>query len=135
MKAEAGFPQQVVSPALHDKSKKESSDMKRAMFLLLAVVVLAGLTGCATQRGKCCTACSGSTYAQGTANEPGDNCPDPGQAHCCRACGGHGCPLCSGRGEAEGYAPGPDTGAITYPYYTNRGPRDFLAKSPTSIGP
>ena len=24
---------------------------------------------------------------------------------------------------------------ITYPYYTTRGPRDFLAKNPPSIGP
>jgi hypothetical protein len=30
---------------------------------------------------------------------------------------------------------GPPTGAVTYPYYTNRGPRDFLAKQPPSIGP
>ncbi len=27
------------------------------------------------------------------------------------------------------------TGAITYPYYTSRGPRDFLATNPRSIGP
>lgn len=31
--------------------------------------------------------------------------------------------------------PGPPTGAITYPYYTVRGPRDFLQKYPTPIGP
>lgn len=31
--------------------------------------------------------------------------------------------------------PGPPTGAVAYPYYTTRGPRDFLAKKPTSIGP
>jgi len=30
---------------------------------------------------------------------------------------------------------GPQTGAVTYPYNTNRGPRDFLAKEPTAIGP
>jgi hypothetical protein len=30
---------------------------------------------------------------------------------------------------------GPPTGAVAYPYYTTRGPRDFLAKNPTSIGP
>jgi hypothetical protein len=33
------------------------------------------------------------------------------------------------------FAAGPPTGATTYPYYTNRGPRDFLAKNPRSIGP
>ena len=37
-------------------------------------------------------------------------------------------------GEYE-FAAGPPTGATTYPYYTNRGPRDFLARNPRSIGP
>lgn len=37
-------------------------------------------------------------------------------------------------GEVVGQA-GPPTGAVTYPYYTNRGPRDFLARTPASIGP
>jgi hypothetical protein len=30
---------------------------------------------------------------------------------------------------------GPPSGAVAYPYYTTRGPRDFLAKNPPSIGP
>jgi hypothetical protein len=30
---------------------------------------------------------------------------------------------------------GPPTGTVAYPYYTTRGPRDFLAKCPPSIGP
>ena len=34
-----------------------------------------------------------------------------------------------------GGAVGPDVGAVTYPYYTTRGPRDFLMKNPPSIGP
>ncbi len=33
------------------------------------------------------------------------------------------------------FAAGPPSGGVTYPYYTNRGPRDFLAKNPRSIGP
>ena len=48
-----------------------------------------------------------------------------------------------GAGSSGGaYAGGPETGAgcaatgaITYPYYTVRGPRDFLASDPRSIGP
>jgi hypothetical protein len=32
-------------------------------------------------------------------------------------------------------AGGPPTGAVAYPYYTTRGPRDFLAENPPSIGP
>lgn len=31
--------------------------------------------------------------------------------------------------------PGPPTAAVTYPYYTVRGPRDFLQSEPSSIGP
>ncbi|MBM4021768.1 MAG: hypothetical protein FJ284_05920, partial [Planctomycetes bacterium] len=30
---------------------------------------------------------------------------------------------------------GPPTGGVAYPYYTTRGPRDFLAKKPPSTGP
>ena len=33
------------------------------------------------------------------------------------------------------YNPGPPTPAVTYPYYTTRGPRDFLMDNPPSIGP
>lgn len=45
-----------------------------------------------------------------------------------------------GDGSGMGYYPqanyaGPPTGAVTYPYYTNRGPRDFLARRPLDIGP
>jgi hypothetical protein len=29
----------------------------------------------------------------------------------------------------------PPMAAITYPYYTLRGPRDFLERTPTPIGP
>ena len=31
--------------------------------------------------------------------------------------------------------PGPAAATVTYPYYTNRGPRDFLARNPGNIGP
>src|SRR5687767_9170163 len=35
----------------------------------------------------------------------------------------------------EYYGPqGPSTGAVAYPYYTTRGPRDFLVDNPPSIG-
>lgn len=35
----------------------------------------------------------------------------------------------------RGLAPGPTQGAVAYPYYTTRGPRDFLLAKPPSIGP
>lgn len=34
-----------------------------------------------------------------------------------------------------GLAPGPTQGAVQYPYYTTRAPRDFLLANPPSIGP
>ena len=37
--------------------------------------------------------------------------------------------------DANAYAGGPPTAQVTYPYYTNRAPRDFLAKAPRGIGP
>jgi len=48
--------------------------------------------------------------------------------------------LVSGR-YARGYNqegasdPGPAAAAVAYPYYTLRGPRDFLTNNPPSIGP
>ena len=33
------------------------------------------------------------------------------------------------------YMAGPPTASVTYPYYTVRGPRDFLLDSPPGIGP
>jgi hypothetical protein len=83
-----------------------------------------------------------------------ENCGGTG----CEPCGGIGCqgcgPLacaaggraraaaggflgCFGRARrpAEPFTPGPPTGTVAYPYYTNRGPRDFLAENPPSIGP
>jgi hypothetical protein len=30
---------------------------------------------------------------------------------------------------------GPQTAQVAYPYYTTRGPRDFLVDNPPSIGP
>ena len=50
--------------------------------------------------------------------------------------GGH--PMVQQRRNAGGehqFQSGPPTGGVSYPYYTNRGPRDFLAKNPRGIGP
>ena len=41
---------------------------------------------------------------------------------------------CRNCGEALPPPAGPPTGAVTYPYYTTRGPRDFLSDNPPSIG-
>ncbi len=38
-------------------------------------------------------------------------------------------------GGMDAFDDGPPTGQVAYPYYTNRGPRDFLARNPQSVGP
>jgi hypothetical protein len=131
--------------------------MKRATFSVLTLIVMAGLVGCATHRhlpascvgGDCTVApssdgcaagacdpsqasCGGS--AQPSCGDPGEDCGDPAKKHRCLLAG-----LCRQKCRAPCEQPavdsGPPAGAITYPYYTVRGPRDFLAKSPTPIGP
>lgn len=79
--------------------------MKRVCFFLVAVVLVVGLSGC-----HCC--------------KPGCGVP------CLSGCGGGGANMAAAAGPS-----GPGAGAVTYPYYTNRGPRDFLADDPPSIGP
>jgi hypothetical protein len=37
--------------------------------------------------------------------------------------------------EQPSFNPGPPGGQVAYPYYTVRGPRDFLLDKPQSIGP
>ena len=106
--------------------------MKRMICSMLMVVLLASLIGCVTKHGHRPWACMGGSCAQAPENCKScqDAC-DEDQGGACRECGGRGCKHCC----REQPAAGPATGAITYPYYTTRGPRDFLAKHPESIGP
>ena len=55
----------------------------------------------------------------------------------CGQCSGRGGRFAGGPGGSDGsdVAQGPPTAAVAYPYYTVRGPRDFLDKNPESIGP
>ncbi|MEN6450599.1 MAG: hypothetical protein ABFC96_08925 [Thermoguttaceae bacterium] len=115
--------------------------MKRAIFSIVTVVVLVGVTGC-IHNGRRPWHCMGGSCAQAPENGQachGQVCADPNdpdQGAPCQACGGRGCRLC--RDKCRGQAcvdSGPATGAVTYPYYTTRGPRDFLQKNPQSIGP
>jgi hypothetical protein len=100
--------------------------MKRAVFLLFAVILVAGLTGCAQYRLRCRSCGTGSGGATQGSHA---NCPNV-----CRKCGG-GCRNGLCRNDRGAFAPGPPTGAVTYPYYTTHGPRDFLAGSPRPLGP
>jgi hypothetical protein len=80
-----------------------------------------GGTGLESWGGTACQGCGPLACAAG----------GRARAAACGYLGGLGC----ARRGAEQFTPGPPTGTVAYPYYTNRGPRDFLAENPPSIGP
>ena len=100
--------------------------MKRALFVLVALLAAAALTGCAEDRRYVRSGGPGGTGAY--ANSSGPSNPFAGAG----VWDGAGP---SDPGGQEAFSPGPPAGAVTYPYYTVRGPRDFLAQNPRSIGP
>lgn len=57
--------------------------------------------------------------------------PRGGCVHCAHGKAGT---MPGGYAEVQG-PPGPPVGQVAYPYYTTRGPRDFLARNPGDIGP
>jgi len=125
-------------------SRKEPSNMKRVLLSVVVASVVAALTGCSSRRG-----CSAIDWIKGSCAGAPENC-----ASCTTDCGTTDCDSCGdapcqcegtacsngvcqldGTQYRESLPPGPPTGAVAYPYYTNRGPRDFLARDPQSIGP
>lgn len=79
----------------------------------------------------------GPGYAQAGPQGHGNGYGGPG-AMVAQSHPAEGHPLMHQRRNAGGqykFAAGPPTAGVTYPYYTNRGPRDFLARNPRSIGP
>jgi hypothetical protein len=99
--------------------------MKRTILVVFAACLLAVTTGClhrqSREKGCSVEGCSACTVEPTC--EP--SC-DPVKVKCHRV-----------REQAVDPAPdpGPQTGAVAYPYYNLRGPRDFLARNPASIGP
>jgi hypothetical protein len=129
------------------RAYKELPDMKRALFSVMTLVVLAVLTGCAAQHGRHPVLTSNDACNSGNCNAAAaEGCQGNGAAcenSCDNArpslrdrlnnlCGCRGKERCE---QASQEAAGPANGAVTYPYYTVRGPRDYLAKNPQSIGP
>ncbi len=97
--------------------------MKRALLVLLLLAVVAGLAGCVQDRmcvrsdpsDPCNVFANNGGIYDGLGYDPYDR----GR----------------GRQQQDVIDPGPPTGAITYPYYTTRGPRDFLARDIRPLGP
>jgi hypothetical protein len=98
---------------------------------------------CATDCGCGVDGCCGDGSC-GLSQCYGDPC-DPCDGPCQRlvngiANGGCGpgsgfCPNGQGYPEYPAFNQGPPVGQVAYPYYTTRGPRDFLRNNPPSIGP
>jgi hypothetical protein len=117
--------------------------MKRTIFVMLMGVTLAMTTGCIHRqlRGN---GCEGGNCTQAEGYADGEACPTEGACpgeDGCRRCGLFGglCGLHRHRGDGNGEnanaGGGPQGGAVAYPYYNLRGPRDFLVRNPQSIGP
>jgi len=93
--------------------------------------------------GDCCQAACGEGGCCGGWSGDYDCSPYACCGTGCGACGGCGCPCCApGPGcccasgdQNYNFAPGPPTGQTAYPYYTVRGPRDFLQSNPQPLGP
>ncbi len=112
--------------------------MKRALFVLTAIAASAAMTGCCLTdclTGSCANAPENCASCGEACGETcGNGCDDPSNCGCTGLLGRD--PNCrDGRMRRCDAAPGPPTGTITYPYYTTRAPRDFLAADPPSIGP
>jgi hypothetical protein len=102
--------------------------MKRAILILLAAGVLTVLGGCLHHEAATCNS-QGHGAASAESCPRSDACPRCGKS----PCGRPDCPRCGGH-----FAHDPNTGltgVVTYPYYTLRGPRDFLQRNPQPIGP
>lgn len=94
--------------------------------------------GCSDCGGGCsdcgggCSDCGGDGYGY---YEDDGYYGDAGGGYPTVAHAGGGCKMCGSRLAAPSGPPGPPGAQVTYPYYTNRGPRDFLARRPSRIGP
>lgn len=90
--------------------------MKSCFLACIALATLVAASGCHLGRGNQCNSCG------------------PGGAG---GCGPGGCSVFGGNGggpPAQPVAGGPPSAQVAYPYYTTRGPRDFLNPNPPSIG-
>ncbi|MDH3718647.1 MAG: hypothetical protein OES79_11055 [Planctomycetota bacterium] len=119
--------------------------MKHAMLAIAAALLVATSAGCTCLqygRSGCSLGCAGGCNQCGLAAAHTSGIDHHGDCHCANCTGGG--PFQGGNGQLgneyratrriQGPA-GPPSAQITYPYYTTRGPRDFLNPAPPSIGP
>jgi hypothetical protein len=86
---------------------------------------------CCQAWGAGCCGCYGGDYDC----SPYANCGGCGGCGGCGCCApGPGC-CCASGDHRYNFAPGPPVAQTAYPYYTVRGPRDFLQNNPQPLGP
>lgn len=79
---------------------------------------------------------NGNCYGNGCNGGCGDNCRCGPCARIAGCIASGGCnPHSGGYPEWYNFNPGPQGGQVAYPYYTTRGPRDFLMCNPQPLGP
>lgn len=106
--------------------------MKRTLAILITASALTVLGGCAGGLLHNIPPQASECPCDQTCNDPAGRCC---RGRHCLAGGRVGdAALAAGAAGAAAQA-GPSVGQVTYPYYTLRGPRDFLEQNPTPIGP
>jgi hypothetical protein len=111
--------------------------MKRSLFAVLTIAAI-GLSAQCLAGGPAdcdCPSCKPGLFHRSAGFFPFKKCNG-----CGKMCGPfHKCGLLHHHrmGDDLGYGGygGPPTAQVTYPYYTVRGPRDFLDPNPRGIGP
>lgn len=102
--------------------------MKRFVLSLCALALIVTSVGCVTCS---CDNCRQRRFQNQCREFGGGRCGHQGCGPQCRlGQGGHGGGLCGSHQAAPIGA-----ASVGYPYYTLRGPRDFLDANPRSIGP
>ncbi len=121
--------------------------MKRGVLAIAGALLLMISSGCGICDNLFCFhkpygGCNGGGCDAGGCADGGcanGGCADGSCANGGYGADGHGLlhhgPVPRGVGGEYVGPQGPPTGAVAYPYYANRGPRDFLQPNPPSIGP
>lgn len=111
--------------------------MKRLLLVAVAATILASSTGCCLIDRlffvRRCYPLTGQGGCQAMCSRCGAGVRE---CRCGHANGGYIGQARRNREAAyDGYYSGQTHGAVAYPYYTTRGPRDYFADDPQSIGP
>ena len=106
--------------------------MRNVLYSALAVTILIGMTGCQWAQSKGLV--GGGARGDGCSSCDVGKVGNFDECVCGEVACKKGCRLVEPPCDVAAPA-GPPVGAVTYPYYTTRGPRDFLTGNPRPIGP